>query len=251
VSAEICFGAVRHARSAPARHEFSYPAYFLRLPLSRLDQLARPLFGVNRFNLLAFHFRDHGARDGSHPLPWLRELLAREGVSAEGEVYLHTMPRVLGFVFNPVSFWHCHDVDGRLRAVLCEVHNTFGEWHNYLVMREDGGPIGADGALWARKVFHVSPFLPLRGSYRFRFTHHGAVHTAAVDYWEDGVEVLSTCLGGRAVPLSSTSLLRAFFHYPLMTLAVLARIHVQALRLWWKRVPFLSKPSPPVEETTR
>ncbi len=255
MSAEICFGAVCHERLSPARNAFAYSAYFLRLPLSRLDELARPIFSVNRFNLFAFHFRDHGAHDGSHPLPWLRALLAQEGVVADGEAYLHTMPRLLGFVFNPVSFWHCHDAQGGLRAVLCEVHNTFGEWHNYLVTREDGAPIVADDTLWARKVFHVSPFLPLRGRYRFRFAQHGAVHSAihsaAIDYWEEGVEILTTRLSGRATPLTTANLLRAFFRYPLMTLVVVARIHKQALRLWWKRVPFFSKPLPPVEETTR
>lgn len=249
--AEICFGAVRHRRAAPVRNDFIYRTYFLRLPLSRLAEVSGALFGVNRFNLLSFHFRDHGARDGSHPLPWLRAILAREGVLADGEVYLHAMPRVLGFVFNPVSFWHCHDAEGRLRAVLCEVHNTFGERHNYLALREDGGPIAADDALWARKVFHVSPFLPVRGRYRFRFATHGSVHIAAIDYFEDGVEMLTTSLGGRAVPVTNASVALAFFRYPLMTFAVVARIHVQALRLWWKRVPFFRKPSLPVEETTR
>src|SRR6476661_5529786 len=165
---QLCFGQVRHTRLRPARNAFAYGVFFLRLPLRSLG--AAPfggrLFSRNRFNLLSFHDADHG--DGCQaPLDWIDGLLKREGIAdADGEIWLQTFPRVLGYVFNPVSFWFCHTKDGALRAVLCEVNNTFGERHCYLL---DGGgtmPYGVE--LTARKTFHVSPFCAIAGGYRFR-----------------------------------------------------------------------------------
>lgn len=252
-SACILFGTVVHRRLRPVRHRFVYPVFAFLLPLHRLDEAAAPCFSVNRANLFSFRFADHGARDGSHPLPWIRALLAREGIAADGEVWLQCFPRMLGYVFNPVSFWYCHDRSGALVAVLAEVNNTFGEHHNYLVAHADGRPIGEDEALSARKVFHVSPFLALEGSYRFRFRARpgDARRLARVELADAAGELLHTALSGHALPLTRARLARAFFGYPWMTLGVMIRIHWQALRLWLKRVPFFSKPQPPLEETTR
>ncbi|MCW5594980.1 MAG: DUF1365 domain-containing protein [Rhodocyclaceae bacterium] len=251
--ARIVFGQVMHRRLRPARHRFAYPVFFLLLPLQRLDEVAAPLFSVNRANLFSFRFADHGARDGSPPLPWIRALLAREGIVADGEVWLQAFPRMLGYVFNPVSFWYCHDRAGRLAAVLAEVRNTFGERHNYLIAHADGSPIRDGETLEARKVFHVSPFMAVQGHYRFRFHAQpgDARILARIDHADAGGDLLHTAISGRAVPITAPHLLRAFFGYPWMTLGVMARIHWQALLLWLKRVPFHSKPRPPFEETTR
>lgn len=252
-SAQILFGSVMHRRLRPAQHRFTYPVFALLLPLDRLDEAEAPFFSVNRPNLFSFRFEDHGARDGSHPLPWIRALLAREGIAADGEVWLQCFPRTLGYVFNPVSFWYCHDRDGRLAAVLAEVNNTFGERHNYLVAHADGRPIRDGEALEARKVFHVSPFMAVQGHYRFRFHARPGDprRLARIDHADAEGDLLHTAISGRAVPLTAARLARAFFGYPWMTLGVMARIHWQALRLWLKRVPFFSKPQPPLEETTR
>jgi DUF1365 family protein len=171
---ELCTGTVMHARFAagqsPAAHRFVYPLFFLALPLSQLQDAGNRWFGVERARPLSLRFRDHGARDGSPPEPWIRGLLAAEGITAaDGEVVLQTFPRIFGFVFNPVSFWFCHDREGALRAVLAEVRNTFGDHHNYLVAHADQRPITAADTLTARKLFHVSPFFPVAGEYRFRF----------------------------------------------------------------------------------
>ena len=104
-----------------------------------------------------------------HWNPGSVRLLASESVDADGEVVLHAFPRMLGYVFNPVSFWVCHDREGRVRAVLCEVCNTFGEQHNYLLAHPDGRPLVSGETLRARKVLHVSPFCEVKGGYRFRF----------------------------------------------------------------------------------
>ncbi len=252
----IVFGDVMHRRLRPAEHRFAYPVYFLRLPLSQLPQGSRgrrthgALFSINRWNLLSLRYADHG--DGGHPLVWIRALLAREGIAAaDGEVVLQTFPRVLGYVFNPVSFWFCHDRAGDLRAVLAEVSNTFGERHSYLLAHPDQRPIADAEELAAHKVFHVSPFCRVRGSYRFRFFQRAEKTLARIDYADEEGELLHTSVSGREQPLAFASLARAFFGYPLMTLGVVLRIHYQALRLWTKRVPFFSKPAPPLEEVTR
>lgn len=247
-----CFGAVMHERHVQADNRFVYPAAFLRLPLSRLDRLRVPLLGIDRGNLFAVLSRDHGARDGSPLLPWLRALLAERGLAAacDGEVVLQTMPRVLGYVFNPVSFWFCHDRDGALRVVLAEVNNTFGERHNYLVHHPDLAPIRPGDTLTARKVFHVSPFFPVGGEYRFRFDGRGAIHAVAIELWDGGVRQLSTRLSGRAEPLDGRAMSKWLLRHPFMTLGVIARIHWQALRLAVRRARFHRKPAPPLEETT-
>ena len=257
MNAQLFFGQVTHHRLRPATHRFIYPVYFCVLPLAGIEQVGSAFFSVNRFNLFSFHFADHGARDGSHPLIWIRDLLDRNGIVADGEISLQCFPRVLGFVFNPVSFWYCHNGSGQLIAVLAEVNNTFGERHNYLLAHDDGRPIG-DGEVIARdKVFHVSPFMAVAGYYRFRFQSRSAAgeapnwRLACIDHGDGAGDLLHTALSGRAAPLASAPLLRAFVSYPLLTLGVVVRIHWQALRLWVKRVPFFSKPNPPLEETTR
>jgi hypothetical protein len=247
----VCFGAVMHERLRPVGNRFAYPLFYLRLPLSRLHEADALGLAVDRPGLLSLRLADYGARDGSHPLPWIRTVLAAEGVAAEGEVVLQTLPRMFGHAFNPVSFWFCHDRDGLLRAVLCEVSNTFGERHNYLVAPADGHPIAENETLRARKVFHVSPFFPVRGEYLFRFRRRGGIHSVAIDYCEGGQEMLRTRISGHAQPLSAAALRRAAVRFPLLGLGVIARIHWQALRLWARRVPFFRKPLPPLEQTTR
>lgn len=253
LSPTACFGTVFHERHAPVRNRFVYPLAFLRLPLSRLGELAVPLLGIERANVFSFFSRDHGPRDGTPLLPWLRALLGRHGLGevADGEVVLQTMPRMLGHLFNPVSFWFCHDRAGELRVVLAEVNNTFGEHHNYLVHHRDLAPIRPGDELRAIKVFHVSPFFPVTGEYRFRFHAGAAAPSVAIDYWEGGERRLSTAVGGRARPLDGRAMRAWLLRYPFMTLGVVVRIHRQALRLWLRRVRFFHKPLPPLEETTR
>ena len=253
--AQLCFGQVRHTRLRPVRNAFAYGTYYLRLPLRSLGEqhFGGALFSRNRFNLLSFADADHG--DGKQPLvAWIDALLKSEGVpDADGEVWLQAMPRVLGFVFNPVSFWFCHRRDGALRAVLCDVRNTFGERHFYLL--DTGAAIANGSELTARKVFHVSPFCAVEGGYRFRFSRFGRAsgeHTlACIDHDDDAGVLLQTSVAGAATPLSDASVARAFFGFPLMTFGVVLRIHVQALRLWLRRVPFFSKPLPPQQKVTR
>ena len=237
----VSYGAAMHERHAPVSNRFSYGLFTLCLPLSRLGELRLPLLGINRFNFMAFHERDHGARDGSPLLPWIRELLARHGLGeiANGEVMIQTLPRLFGYVFNPVSFWYCLDNDNQIRAVLAEVNNTFGGHHNYLIAHVDGRIIENDDVLSARKLLHVSPFFPVRGEYRFRFWQRGGYAGVALDYFDGGMKMLTTRLSGRPQALTTRNLLAAWLRCPLLTLGVIARIHWQAVRLLMLRVPFL------------
>jgi len=236
-------GQVRHTRLRPVPNRFAYPTYFLMLPMRSLRAHPSPDLPRNRFGLVSFHDRDHGDGRGDS-LAWLDELLAREGIAdAAGEVWLHCYPRVLGHTFKPVSFWYCHRTDGSLAAVVVEVNNTFGERHCYLLT---GPGIAFGHELRATKVFHVSPFCSVTGTYRFRFMRTDDGRTVVrIDHDDESGALLQTSVSGRLEPLDTHSLRAAFFGMPLMTFGVIARIHWQALRLWMKRVPFIRKPEAP------
>ena len=249
----IVAGEVMHRRTRPATHAFTYPAFCLRLPLSQLSSLRKSGVAWNAPGLVSFHDRDHGPRDGSSLLTWMRDLLARENIAADGEIVLHAFPRMLGYVFNPVSFWICHAADGGVAAVLVEVNNTFGETHHYLLAKPDGTPLKSGETLTARKVFHVSPFCAVKGHYRFRF-HFGADRwLARIDYYdgEQDSALLETHVSGDVEALRPGAAGALLWRYRWFTLGVVARIHWHALRLWVKRVPFFAKPVPPDTLMTR
>jgi DUF1365 family protein len=246
-------GRIYHRRSRPRVNEFTYHAFYFCLNLEDIDRVKRPFVSVDRFNLLSFHRADFGPRDGSDLRAWIDGILAANGFSdiADGDILLQGHPRVLGYVFNPVSFWFCHDKSGALRAVLAEVSNTFGERHLYLVAHEDKRPIGPQEWLASDKVFHVSPFLPVAGRYRFRFRLEDGRMRADIHYHDADGPMLVTYIDGARHDLSSAAVLRALLRHPAMTLAVVGLIHYQALKLWWKRARFHRKPEPPQQPLTR
>ncbi len=249
LSASVGTGSVVHVRHTPVAHRFVYPIAFVRVPLSVWPTLRVPLLGVDRPNLFSLRRADHGARDGGDLAAWLSGVLRTHGLDAvaDGEVVLQTFPRLLGYVFNPVSFWFCHDAQGQLRAVLAEVNNTFGERHTYVVAHPDHRPIASTDVFEVAKVFHVSPFFPVSGVYRFRFDLSQKRSAVSIDYFENGQPQLSTRLSGQLAPLGGRALAGWALRFPFMTLGVMWRIHVQALKLWRKRVPFFRKPEPPLE----
>jgi DUF1365 family protein len=259
--AMIGFGQVRHTRLRPLVNAFAYPTYFLMLPMRSLCQSGKPadsVWAINRSAAMSFFESDHGdgrSAETGGVMAWLDELLQREGISdATGEVWLHCYPRVLGHTFKPVSFWYCHrsmdDQGGALRAIVVEVNNTFGERHCYLL---DAPRFGVEQR--ASKVFHVSPFCKVEGHYRFRFMrtrHEGQEKTVArIDFCDDAGVLLQTSVSGTLEPITHASLRRALWRYPAMTLGVVLHIHLQAARLWFKKLPFFRKPSPPNAFVTR
>jgi len=252
----LFLGHVMHRRLRPAVNAFVYPVFYLQLPLRRLEEANCGIFSVNRRNLLSFRNEDHGPRDGSPLLPWIEQLLRRHGLPDDGEIVLQTFPRVLGYVFNPVSFWFCHDRSGALIAVLAEVNNTFGGTHRYL-LHQGGAPLPHDATLQAGKAFHVSPFCTVEGSYAFRFRLDKCRQLARIDYADAEGQLLLTAISGTPQAWTASGLIGALLRMPLLTFGVMARIHWQAFKLYLKGVPFHGahlKPTPivqPQQEPTR
>ncbi|AMP05969.1 DUF1365 domain-containing protein [Collimonas pratensis] len=243
-------GQVMHERLRPAHNRFVYPVFYLRLNLSQLNQHRSIWFGVDCKRPVSLRTRDYGARDGTALITWIRNLLAEHEITADGEIWLQTFPRIFGFVFNPVSFWYCYDQHKDLRAVLAEVNNTFGETHRYLLTADHEEVITSESTLSCQKRLHVSPFCPLRGSYYFRF--RDGIHTTftGIDYHDDDGLLLKTSIGGHIQPLQSGTMLTALLKQPFLTLGIVGRIHWQALKLWLKRVSFFHKPQAPLQDTS-
>lgn len=252
----VGFGEVRHTRLKPVRHGFVYANYFWLLPMRRLARDPVPAVARNRWGLLSFHDRDHGD-GGPDALAWLDRVLAEAGVDTDGleqgEVWLQTYPRVLGYAFKPVSFWWVHRADRSLVALVAEVNNTFGERHAYVLK---GPALRLGREVQADKVLHVSPFCTVSGRYRFRFMRTGPWGAqspaaggerlvACVDHDDEEGPVLQTSQGGLLTPLTPRSNRRAFWGWPLMTWSVVLRIHWQALRVWIKGVPLHTRPQQP------
>lgn len=238
-------GQVMHERMRPVQHRFVYPVFYVKVNLSRLAQIRSRWFGIDKLRVVSLRLRDYGPRDGSDLAEWMRALLRSSGIPADGDIWLQTFPRLFGFVFNPVSFWYCHDRAGVLRAVLAEVNNTFGESHRYLLHAQ----VAIDGKLdlVVAKTMHVSPFCQTTGTYRFRFTDDAARATSLVQLdYDDGQGVLiKTAVGGRVETLTDRRLLGALWRQPWQALGIVAGIHWQAGKLWLKGVGWYAKPAPP------
>ena len=236
IAPQLFTATVMHKRLLPKKNAFHYSVYYLALPLP-----AAPIKGL----LASFHLKDVCQRDGTDPTPWVRSILTLYGLEAHTtNILLVTMPRVLGYVFNPVSFYFCQDSDQALRAVLCEVHNTFGEQHSYLCANLDHSPITPECWLEAEKVFHVSPFLQRNGYYRFRFNLKNNKLGIWIDYFNDQQQKqLITSVIGTLAPLTRQRLRQAFWHHPMVTLKAITLIHWQALKLVIKGIRLISKPS--------
>lgn len=248
IASALYVGDVRHRRHRPRVNAFRYRTYHALLDVDELPRLGREVrgFGYNRPALTGFRDDDHL---GPMSLP-VRDKLERwlqdQGADLPaGAVRVLTNLRVLGHVFDPVSWWFCHHPDGELALVVAEVNNTFGESHCYLLDRLEHR---ADGTVRAHtaKRFHVSPFLPVEGlAYRFTFASRPGALTVHMDVFDADGKLLDATQAGARVPLSSRSLARTLITHPLMTLRTVVLIHLQAARLVIKRVPFLQKPEPP------
>jgi hypothetical protein len=184
-------------------------------------------------------------------LRWVRDVLARARVvEADGEIVLVTIPRILGFAFNPVSFWLSFDRASRLRTVVAEVNNTFGERHFYVCRHRDHRPITPHDRIAAEKVFHVSPFMKVEGHYVFTFCYDASAFRARIDLYDGQGLILATSMAGQRRPLTAARLVLASFANPMVMLKVLGLIHYQALKLWAKGVAVVRKPPAPRESVS-
>ncbi|ETX27094.1 DUF1365 domain-containing protein [Roseivivax isoporae] len=238
-----------HGRKGAVKNAFRYGIDYVLLDAEAPIRGPR-LFSRNGCNVAALRDRDHGGAPGQGAGPaWARAVLAEHQVRAEGKLLLLAQPRILGHIFNPVSFWLAHDRDGALTAVIAEVTNTYGDRHSYLCSKGDGSAIGPEDDLHARKIFHVSPFQPVEGGYVFRFDIRPDHVGIRIDYDRTEGGLVAT-LTGRRRPLTDAGLLRALLRRPFGSRRVLALIHWQALRLWWKGARFRTRPEPPAREVS-
>lgn len=246
-------GRTFHGRRGGLENRFTYGVDYVMFD-AEAPVAAPRLFARNRRGVLSVHDRDHGGAIGAgRGAAWVREVLRDAGMPAPGTVLLLTQPRVFGHVFNPVSFWLCQDAEGGDRGLYCviaEVNNTFGDRHSYLCHRDDHAPLGPQDEVEACKIFHVSPFQPVEGAYRFRFDITEARVNIRIDYGHARGGLIATLTGPRR-KATWAGLLGAMLRRPLGSRRVLALIHWQALKLWWKGARYNARPEPPAAEVTR
>ena len=233
---------VVHQRTRPSVHRFTYRMLLLHLDLDDLPRLDHDLrfFSRGRRNLFSFRDADHFPgplpTTRANVLAWLR---SRGVDSPIARITFTGLVRTFGYVFNPVAFYFCHDSQGNATHVVCEVTNTFGERKRYLM-----GPEQLQGDLFRSrtgKFFYVSPFVALDADFAFQLAVPGGGLDIRIDSLHGDDRLVETSLVGQRVALSDRTLLLSLFRYPLLTFQVTAGIHWQALRLWWKGVPFLRK----------
>lgn len=245
-SASAHDGRTTHVRFTPFERRFSYRLAQIRVDIDRLPETARglSLFAYNRFNLFSFFDRDHGDRRDTALRPWVETMFARAGVTLDGgRIDLLCFPRVLGFVFNPISIFFGHGPDGDLRGVIYEVNNTFGETHAYVAAVGPGERHEHETA----KMLHVSPLFDVRGDYRFRLNVPGETFHLTIENMVEGHREHLATLVTRQRPLTDRWLLGVLVTLPLSTLQVVAGIHWQALKIWLRGAKYRSKPAPPTE----
>lgn len=243
-------GETYHGRRGGTKNAFRYSIDYVLLDAeSAPDHPA--FFARNGRAPMSLHDSNHGGppKAGVGPA-WVRDVLEKHQIPLRGKVLLLAQPRVLGHVFNPVSFWLCHDEEGLLRAVIAEVSNTFGDRHSYLCHHDDLREITKAEKLKAQKIFHVSPFQDIAGGYTFRFDIQPDSIGIWIDFSDDGNGLIATLTGQRK-PLTNAGILRSMLRRPFGSRRVLALIHWQALKLWWKGAGYRPRPDPPVDEVSR
>lgn len=236
-------GETYHGRRGAVKNAFRYSIDYVMLDADAPVK-GPGLFSRNGANLMSLQDSDHGGKPkGGAGTAWVRDVLQEHQIHLDGRIDLLAQPRLLGHVFNPVSFWFCHDTEGVLRTVIAEVTNTFGQRHSYLCHHDDMREITKDETLSATKIFHVSPFQPIEGGYTFRFDISDAHVHIVIDYTRGDGGLVATLKGDRA-PLTNASILRSAVRRPFGSRRVLTLIHWQAIKLWWKKATFRSCPEP-------
>ncbi len=236
---------VFHKRFYPKVNAFAYKVFYTLLNMEQLTDKNNWLFSSKNPALLRYRDEDHGNRDGSSALEWAKKIFKKKNILVDS-IYLLTIPRIYGYVFNPVSFW-LGFFQGELYAVICEVNNTFGQTHSYICYEHDGLPIDFANHYASPKNFHVSPFYALTGYYTFRFDIKNKKNfwSIVIHYHDQDKLQLITSISGTLSPMSNMSILRELFRVPLMSFKVIFMIHYQALKLFLRKTKFNKMPNQP------
>ena len=237
----IYSGFVTHRRFKPKRHFFTYKTFSLLIDLHEIENLGKKIkfFSYNKFNILSFYDLDHGPRDGSSLINWVKNTLDEAKVNiGSGTIKLLCYPRFFGYVFNPLSIFYCYDDNLQLKAILYEVKNTFNEQHTYVF------PVSSSSNLILHKCdkkFYVSPFMEMKTFYNFRLSKPEKILNAFIKQSDVEGTLLTACQVGKKVEMSSKNLLFQFLTHPFMSFKVILAIHFEAFRLWIKGVKHVKR----------
>lgn len=235
-------GTVSHTRITPVTHSFDYPVFYIAIDLNSFEtsEDMPSLLSLDRFNLFSLRQKDYGAQTETGLKDYIQSVFAEAGVETPHKIILLTMPRLLGYAFNPISVFYAFDEEENVTGVIYEVHNTFGERHSYAFAISDNLSDHRTD-----KSLYVSPFFHVEGGYQFTQIIPGEKLKLGIQYQVKKEKVFSAALSATRSPLTTKTLLKVFFVYPFLTLRVIVSIHFQALKLWLKKVPLTSKPTPP------
>ena len=233
-------GTVVHKRFKPRIHFFRYKVFSLLIDLSELSTLDKKInfFSYNRFNLISFFDKDHGERDGTSLIEWVKKNLRENNIDTEEiKIKLLCYPRILGYVFNPLSVFYIYDNNEKLISILYEVKNTFGEQHTYIFETQDQKIIKNK----CDKKFYVSPFIDMECEYNFSVTKPGDSISVIINQHDKDGKLLFASQDGIGQDLTSKNLILNYLKHPLMTFKVIVAIHFEAFKLWIKKVKLVKK----------
>ena len=233
-------GTVVHKRFKPRIHFFRYRVFSLLIDLSELSTLDKKInfFSYNRFNLISFFDKDHGERDGTSLIEWVKKNLREKNIDAEEiKIRLLCYPRILGYVFNPLSVFYIYNNNEKLISILYEVKNTFGEQHTYIFKIENDNLLQHN----CEKKFHVSPFIEMNCNYFFRILKPSEKISVIIDQYQSNEKILFASQDGKRADLTSAELMKSYLKHPLMTFKIISAIHFEAFKLWAKGIKFIKK----------
>tara|TARA_Y100000766_G_scaffold268848_1_gene265327 strand:- start:166 stop:924 length:759 start_codon:yes stop_codon:yes gene_type:complete len=240
MTSSIYNGTVIHKRFKPKIHFFKYKVFSLLIDLSDLNYLNKKIsfFSYNSFNLISFFDKDHGDRDGSSLIDWVKKNLIKNNINSENiKIKLLCYPRIFGYVFNPLSVFFVYDQNENLISILYEVKNTFGEQHTYIFKAENNNLLQHN----CSKKFHVSPFIEMNCNYFFRILRPSEKISVVIDQYQLNEKILFASQDGKRVDFNSKELLKSYLKHPLMTFKIISAIHFEAFKLWIKGIKFIKK----------
>ena len=225
-------GEVTHTRFKPVRHFLKYKTFSLLIDLDEINFLDKSIgiFSHNKFNIFSFYDKDHGDRDGGNLKDWvisnLKKFQIKEKIT---NIKVLCYPRILGYVFNPLSIFYCYEKD-KLVAIFYEVKNTFNEQHTYIFKIKNNEEIIQK----CRKKFYVSPFMDMETFYNFRLLNPNDKLSVFIKQTDADGTILTATQTGDKKEFSFKQLAINFLKYPLMTIKIISSIHYEALLLWKK-----------------